>query len=75
MTDSKGSKRKEEHIESKTKSCPSRRKTSEMKRIYQEFADKLDIKLEQFMEEEIDAGLKKIFNRKVTGLDKIPTEI
>ena len=35
MADSKWSKRKEEHHESKAKSCQPRRKTSEVERIFQ----------------------------------------
>ena len=34
----------------------------------------LDIKLGQFMQEELDSVLRKILNRKV-GLDEIPSEV
>ena len=33
------------------------------------------IRLEQLTEEELDALLKKIKNRKAAGLDKIPSEV
>ena len=35
----------------------------------------LDIKLGQFMQEELDLVLRKIKNRKVAGLDEIPAEV
>ena len=35
----------------------------------------LDIKLEQFMQEELNSVPRKIKNRKATGLDEIPPEV
>ena len=35
----------------------------------------LDIKLEQFMQEELDSVIRKIKNRKAGGLDEIPPEV
>ena len=35
----------------------------------------LDIKLGQFTQEELDSVLRKIKNRKIAGLDEIPTEV
>ena len=35
----------------------------------------LDIKLGQFMQEELDSVLRKILNRKAAGLDEIPPEV
>ena len=74
MADSKWSERKEEHLESKTKSCKPKRKTSEVDRSFQESAWKsfettdkpiqknnnsqVDVKLGQFMEKEIDAEIE-----------------
>ena len=37
--------------------------------------NQLDIKLGQFMPEELDSVLRKIKNRKATGLDEIPPEV
>ena len=72
ISDSKWSEWKEKHLKSKSKNCEPRRKTSDIERTFQESAWKpssnqkeitnglLDIKLEQLMEEELDAGLKKL---------------
>ena len=37
--------------------------------------NQLDIKLEQFMQEELDSVLRKIKNRKAAGFDEIPVEV
>ena len=37
--------------------------------------NQLDIKLEQFTQEELDSVLRKIKNRKAAGLDEIPLEV
>ena len=37
--------------------------------------NQLDIKLEQFMQEELDVVRRKIKNRKAPSLDKIPPEV
>ena len=39
------------------------------------FSKQLDIKLRQFMEEELDSVLRRIRNRKAAGLDEIPSEV
>ena len=63
-----------------TESCQSRRKTSEVKRTFQEspeksiseiINDQLDIKLRRFTEDELDTVLKTIKSRKAVGLDEI----
>ena len=38
-------------------------------------SNQLDIKLGQFMQEELNSVLRKIENRKAAGLDKIPPEV
>ena len=38
-------------------------------------SDQLEIKLGQFMQEELNSLLRKIKNRKVAGLDEIPPEV
>ena len=38
-------------------------------------SNQLDIKLRQFMQEELDVVLTKIKNRKAAGLDEIPPEV
>ena len=38
-------------------------------------SNQLDIKLGQFMQEELDLVLRKIKYRKTAGLDKIPPEV
>ena len=76
---------KEKHFEIKTKSYHSRRKTSEVERTFKnlgvntpEIIDKpieeiingqLDIKLELFIEEKLDALFKTIESRKAAGLE------
>ena len=37
--------------------------------------NQLDIKLEQFSQEELDSVLRKVKNRKAAGLDEIPPEV
>ena len=38
-------------------------------------SNQLDIRLEQFMQEELDLVRRKIKNRKTAGLDEIPPEV
>ena len=38
-------------------------------------SNQLDIKLGEFMQEELNSGLRKIKNRKAAGLDEIPPEV
>ena len=44
------------------------------KSITRIISKQLDIKLEQFTQEELDSVQRKIKNRKAAGLDEIPTE-
>ena len=78
MADSKLSEWIEKYVERKTKSCQSRKRITEARRTFQESTRKsswsnckihlLDIKIGQFTEEELDAELKKIKNKKAAGL-------
>ena len=86
MEDNKWKEQKEEHFESKTMGCY-RRKTSEVKKIFQVSFRKpswshwqtyseiinsqLDIKQGQFTEEELDTILKDIKKTKPANLDEI----
>ena len=91
MADNKRSRRKKKYFKSNTKTCQPRRMTSEGERTFQESIWKIpevtdkptkiifnyqeDTKLGQFKAVELDAVLKKITSRKVTGLDEIPPEV
>ena len=43
--------------------------------ITKNFSNVLDVKLGQFMQEELNVLLRKILDRKATGLDEIPPEV
>ena len=51
------------------------RKASESEPITKIICNRLDIKLGQFTQEELDLVLGKIKNRKAEGLDEIPPEV
>ena len=85
MADSKCSKQKEEHLESKTKSCHPIRKNTKVEKTFQESALKshptnkliikiinhqLDIKFGQFMEKELNIILTIIKKKKLQALMK-----
>ena len=81
----------EKNLESKTKSCQPRLKISKVEKHFKnllgnppEITDKpaekiinsqLNIKLGQFMDEELDAILTKIKSRKAAGFNEISPEV